>query len=141
MLYKLFSLCFSSGLSPLDWSFSDIKPIPKKDKDSRDPLNNRCITIMCCISKIYSTILNHRLQKFFEENKLLVDEQNGFRAARSCMDHIFVLFAILNKFYSVERMRRHLYSFNSCVLYTWVSLEALNNLYELPIYKPNSPSL
>ena len=48
---------------------------------------------------------------------------------------------IKNKFYSVERMRRHLYSFNSCVLYTWVSLEALNNLYELPIYKPNSPSL
>ena len=46
-----------------------------------------------------------------------------------------------NKFYSVERMRRHLYSFNSCVLYTWVSLEALNNLYELPVYKPNSPSL
>ena len=46
-----------------------------------------------------------------------------------------------NKFYSVERMQRHLYSFNSCILYTWVSLEALNNLYELPIYKPNSPSL
>ena len=47
----------------------------------------------------------------------------------------------LNKFYSVERMRRHLYSFNSCILYTWVSLEALNNLYEIPIYKRNSPSL
>ena len=48
---------------------------------------------------------------------------------------------IIKKFYSVERMWQHLYSFNSCILYTWVSLEALNNLYELPIYKPNSPSL
>ena len=47
----------------------------------------------------------------------------------------------VNKFYSVKRMRRHLYSFNSCVLYTWVLLEALNNLYELPTYKPNSLSL
>ena len=95
LLHKLFSLCFSNGISPLDWSFSDIKPIPKKDKDPRDPLNNRCITIMCCIAKIYSTILNCRLQKFFEESNILVDEQNGFRAARSCMDHIFALITIL----------------------------------------------
>ena len=46
-----------------------------------------------------------------------------------------------NKFYSVERMPRHLYSFNSCILYTWVSLEALNNLYKLPLHTPNSQSL
>ena len=51
LLHKLFSLCFSNDISPLDWSFSDIKPIPKKDKDPRDPLNNRCITIMCCIGQ------------------------------------------------------------------------------------------
>ena len=39
--------------------------------------------------------LNCRLQKFFEESNILVDEQNGFRAARSCMDHIFALITIL----------------------------------------------
>ena len=54
ILHRFFNLCFKSGLSPLDWDFSDIKPIPKKDKDARDPLQNRCITIMCCISKVYS---------------------------------------------------------------------------------------
>ena len=47
----------------------------------------------------------------------------------------------INKFYSVERKLRHLYSFNSCILYTWVSLEALNNLYKLPLHTPNSQSL
>ena len=46
-----------------------------------------------------------------------------------------------NKFYSVERKLRHLYSFNSCILYTWVSVEALNNLYKLPLHTPNSQSL
>ena len=95
LLHKFFNECFSNGLSPFDWSQSDIKPIPKKDKDPRDPLNNRCITIMCCIAKIYSSILNKRLQIFLEENRILVDEQNGFRAARSCMDHIFSLVTIL----------------------------------------------
>ena len=103
LLHKFFNLCFSQGLSPFDWSLSDIKPIPKKDKDPRDPLNNRCITIMCCIAKIYSSILNTRLQKFLDENNILVDEQNGFRAARSCMDHIFTLITVLRNRKSVGK--------------------------------------
>ena len=50
---------------------------------------------MCCISKIYSKILNTRLQKYVEDNKILVEEQNGFRASRSCIDHIFTLCTII----------------------------------------------
>ena len=95
LLHKFFNLCFSSGLNPTEWDYSNIKPIPKKEKDPRDPLNNRCITIMCCVSKIYSKLLNTRLQKYLEKNAILVDEQNGFRASRSCIDHIFALCTIL----------------------------------------------
>ena len=95
LLHKFFNLCFTSGLSPTEWDLSDIKPIPKKDKDPRDPLQNRCITIMCCIAKVYSKIINTRIQKYLEENNLLVDEQNGFRTSRSCIDHLFVLCTIL----------------------------------------------
>ena len=51
LLHSLFNICFISGLNPTEWDFSNIKPIPKKDKDPRDPLNNRCITIICCIAK------------------------------------------------------------------------------------------
>ena len=50
---------------------------------------------MCCVSKIYSSIINARLQRFLEVNELLVDEQNGFHASRSCIDHIFVHCTIL----------------------------------------------
>ena len=95
LLYKFFNLCFISGLNPSDWDFSDIIPIPKKDKDARDPLQNRCITIVCCVAKIYSSILNKRLQKFLESNNILAEEQNGFRAGRSCIDHIFVMCTVL----------------------------------------------
>ena len=95
LLHKLFNLCFKTGLNPTDWNFSDIKPIPKKDKDQRDPLQNRCISIMCCVAKVYSSILNSRIHKYLEDNSILVDEQNGFRASRSCIDHIFVLCSIL----------------------------------------------
>ena len=95
LFHHFFNLCFKSGLSPSDWDQSDIKPIPKKDKDSRDPLQNRCITIMCCVAKLYSRILNVRLQKYLEANNILVDEQNGFRASRSCIDHILILCNVL----------------------------------------------
>ena len=63
LLHSFFKHCFKNSISPSGWSFSDIKPIPKKEKDQRDPLQNRCITIMCCVSKVYSSILNARLQK------------------------------------------------------------------------------
>ena len=95
LFHRFFQLCFISGLNPSEWDSSNIKPIPKKDKDPRDPLQNRCITIMCCISKLYSSILNRRLQSFLEKNKILAEEQNGFRASRSCVDHLLVLCSIL----------------------------------------------
>jgi hypothetical protein len=69
--------------------------IPKKEQDARDPLQNRCITLMCCVSKLDSSILNRRLQKFLENNNILAEEQNGFRASRSCIDHILVLCSVL----------------------------------------------
>ena len=97
LLHRFFNLCFVSGLNPSDWDYSNIKPTPKPEKDARDLLQNRCITLMCCVAKIYSSILNRRLQNYLENNNILVNEQNGFRASRSCIDHIFVLREVFNK--------------------------------------------
>ena len=52
ILHRFFNLCFKTGLNPVDCDFSDIKPIPKKDQDPSDPLQNRCVTIMCCVAKV-----------------------------------------------------------------------------------------
>ena len=40
--------------------------------------------------------MNSRLTEFLEENNIIVDEQNGFRKQRSCIDHIFTLSCIVN---------------------------------------------
>ena len=63
LLHKLFNVCFKSGLTPLDWSKSDIKPIPKPGKDQRVALYNRPISIICCITKVYSFVLDCRVKK------------------------------------------------------------------------------
>ena len=95
LLHQLFNLCFWNGMNPSAWNYSNIIPIPKPDKDSRDPLQNRCISILCCVAKVYSSILNRRVQSYLEKNNILVDEQNDFRSSRSCIDHIYVLVTIL----------------------------------------------
>ena len=60
------------------------------------PQNYRGISLISCIAKIYSSILNSRLTSYLEDHDILVDEQNGFRRSRSCEDHVFVLSSIID---------------------------------------------
>ncbi len=105
-LHSFFQLCFDSGKIPSLWTQSVISPIPKsKLSDPRVPLNYRGISLLSCIYKLYSAILNNRLAIFLEENDILHDEQNGFRGKRSCLDHIFTLTSIVkNKLNSGENV-------------------------------------
>ena len=92
LLTKLFNLCFASHKVPHVWIEALISPIPKSpSNDPRIPLNYRGISLLSVISKLYTSALNMRLTGFAEDNKLIVNEQNGFRSDRSCLDHIFSL--------------------------------------------------
>ena len=95
-LHVFFQSCFDSGCVPSIWQKSIIKPIPKSsDKDPYLPLNYRGISLISCVSKAYSALLNDRIVEFCNKNKIFPDEQNGFRAKRSCEDHIFSLSTII----------------------------------------------
>ena len=95
-LHAFFQLCFDAGYIPSEWTQAIICPIPKsKDSDPRVPLNYRGLSILSCIYKVYSAVLNNRVLQFFEDNNLLHDEQNGFRSKRSCNDHIFSLYSLI----------------------------------------------
>ena len=95
-LKALFQKCFISGKVPLLWQKSIIKPIPKgADKNPFVPLNYRGISLISCVSKTYSALLNSRIVNFCNTRGIFPDEQNGFRAGRSCEDHIFSLSAII----------------------------------------------
>ena len=94
-LYGLFNVCFRKGIVPSDWAKSNIKPIPKPGKDSMVPLNNRGISLMSTVAKVYNSILNQRLCIYTAITNTLSDEQNGFRKNRSCLDHLFSLTAII----------------------------------------------
>ena len=87
VLHKQFNCCFSDNTVKNLWQKAIINPIPNgSDKDPFVPLNYRGISLLSCIGKVYAFILNHRLNDYLENNKLMVDEQNGFQKHRSCDD-------------------------------------------------------
>ena len=92
VMTALFNMCFETHLVPDIWVQALIHPIPKSSlNDPRIPLNYRGISLLSVISKLYTSALNTRLNGYLESNEFIVNEQNGFRADRSCLDHIFVL--------------------------------------------------
>ena len=93
LLCALFNSCFNSGLVPSVWVRALVKPIPKgADKDPYIPLNYRGISLLSCVGKCYSSLLNNRIVGFCNQADIFADEQNGFRQGRSCEDHIFSLY-------------------------------------------------
>ena len=50
---------------------------------------------MSCFYKMYSSLINNRVSGYCELNLFIVEEQNGFRSDRSCIDHVYSLTAVL----------------------------------------------
>ena len=62
ILFNLYSKCFASGVIPSDWHKAVITPIPKSgNKDPHVPTNCRAISLLSCVCKGYTNILNNRL--------------------------------------------------------------------------------
>ena len=96
MLLKYFQTCFESGIVPTIWLKSIINPIPKdSEKNPYVPLNYRGISLLSCVSKVYSSLINKRITSYCNISDLIVDEQNGFRSGRSCEEHTFTLTCLI----------------------------------------------
>ena len=74
-----FNLIFNSGVLPDSWLEGAIRPIYKKKGDE----NYRPITILSCFGKLFTSILNARLDKFLNAHNILEENQAGFYAGYS----------------------------------------------------------
>ena len=86
-----FNLVFDTGILPDAWLEGIIRPIYKNNGDPKLPENYRPITILSCFGKLFTAILNNRLNTFLQYHDLLEENQAGFRAGYSTTDHIFTL--------------------------------------------------
>ncbi len=103
LLTKYFNLILETGLIPSDWCNGVIISIYKKKGDVRDPDNYRGITLLSCVGKLFTVLLNSRLSQYLESNRLLGEEQAGFRPGYSTLDHIFTLYCIIDLYVSKKR--------------------------------------
>ena len=103
IFYKLFNIVLDTGLIPEAWVTGSIKPIYKNKGSAQDPRNYRPITILSCLGKLFTSILNDRINQFLDENNILSENQAGFRAKYSTTDHIFTLNFLINKLRSEKK--------------------------------------
>ena len=108
LMVKLFNLILKSGIMPSSWGMSFISPIYKNKGPKNDPNNYRGISIISCLGKLFSSTINERLSEFVETNKIIGEEQAGFRAGYSTQDHIFTLQSIID-IYLNKYSRKNLY--------------------------------
>ena len=86
-----FNIVLETGIIPDSWIEGIIRPIYKNSGNPRNAENYRPITILSCFGKLFTAVLNLRLNNFLKHNNILEGNQAGFRAGYSTTDHIFTL--------------------------------------------------
>ena len=96
-LCDIFNSILDSGTFPKKWCEGMIIPLFKKG-DRNCPSNYRGITLLSCFSKLFTTVINKRLNLLCDENKSCSDAQFGFRKDRSTIDTMFTLLNLVQNF-------------------------------------------
>jgi len=93
----IFNIILNTGCYPGTWMEGVIIPIYKKG-DKKEASNYRGITLMSCFSKVFTSIMNRRLEIVCRDNNLISDCQFGFYK----VDAVFILDALIQHF-----LKRH----------------------------------
>ena len=89
----LISMIFNNILKleyfPKCWAKGDIIPIFKSG-DKKSAHNYRGITLLSCMGKLFTRIMNTRLSTYVESKHILNETQFGFRVGKGTRDCLFV---------------------------------------------------
>ena len=107
VLLKFFNSALKYNPEILDWSISIIAPIHKKGSPM-DPDNYRGISLISCVYKLFTEILNKRLMKYCKEKKILSEEQLGFMPGDRTSDAHLILHNLIRDY--CHKGGKHLYS-------------------------------
>ena len=90
LLHTLLNKFFDESIFPSSWAKGIIVPIFKKGERT-DPNYYMDITLLSILGKVFTIILNKRITKWTENNKIIAENQAGFRKGYQTSDHIFTL--------------------------------------------------
>ena len=87
ILANIFQVSIDKGYLPSQWREANICPIFKKG-DKAEPANYRGVSLTSVTSKILEHIVHSHVMDHLEANKILVDNQHGFRAKHSTVSQL-----------------------------------------------------
>ena len=96
-ILMIFNVLFDKGYFPDVWSTGLIIPIFKAG-DEHDVNNYRGISLLSCVGKLFTCIINNRLNKWAESQNVFDQNQYGFRDKKSTVDAMFILQSIVDTF-------------------------------------------
>jgi hypothetical protein len=97
---NLFNLIFSCGIIPDSWLVGIIKPIYKNKRDPNNLDNYRAICLTYNMGKLFTSILNSRLNKLSDDIGLISGVQGGFRKGYSVQESLFVMHSLISLYLS-----------------------------------------
>ena len=92
---KLFNLIYENCIVQESWTVGNILPIYKNKGDSNATENYRPITLLSCFGKLFTSILNNRINQYFEEKDIINSCQAGFRKGFSTTDNLYILQSLI----------------------------------------------
>lgn len=102
-LCQINSKVFDSGEIPSEWLVGTTVPLYKNKGNTNDANNYRSITLLSCVGKLFTLILNAMLTKFSDENTIINETQAELRHGYCTLDHIFLLKSIIDLFCCKKR--------------------------------------
>ena len=97
LLLKVLNYVLLNNITDYSWFISIIAPIHKKGS-KMDPDNYRGISLISCLYKLLTAILNKRLGVFCKENNILSIRQLGFVSGNRTSDAHFVLHNLIKDY-------------------------------------------
>ena len=101
---KLFNIVLNSGIITDSWSEGVIFLIYKNKGDTKHPSSYSHVTLVSCLSKTFTSVLNDRLCELSDEVGLISESQTGFRKGYSTLDNIFSLHALISIYMSLGKI-------------------------------------
>ena len=99
-LVLFFNTLFDRGIFPDSWCDSITMPLYKKG-DINNTNNYRGISLSNISSKLFGTIIHHRLQEYVDFFNITGEQQAGLKRGYSTVDHMFTLLAFIQKQFSL----------------------------------------
>ena len=95
-LVRLLNICFVAGAVPLDWASACVVPLYKGKGDRFACSSFRGISLLSVVGKLYGKVLIRRISDSTEG--VICEEQCGFRRGRGCVDQIFAVRQVCEKY-------------------------------------------